>query len=105
MKVLKKKTQYQTGMKISQKIPYQYHAHMNFKKGRCNIQVPIGMFKRQYLPNTINKQVGKRLWDRGPFSDLRSRLEANRLRGGVKNLRHSISETFPYINIFANKMK
>jgi len=45
-------------MKILQKIPYQYHANMNFKKEDA-IQVPIGMFKRQYLPNTNNKKLAK----------------------------------------------
>jgi hypothetical protein len=46
-------------MKILQKIPYQYHANMNYKNKEDAIKVPIGMFKRHYLPNTNNNLVGK----------------------------------------------
>jgi hypothetical protein len=51
----KNKIQYQTRLKILQKIPYQYHANMNLKNKEDAIKVPIGMLKRQqYLPNTNN---------------------------------------------------
>lgn len=58
MKVFLKKIQYKNGMKFLQKSHINTNANMNFKKEDA-IQVPISMFKRQYLPNTNNKQLAK----------------------------------------------